>query len=200
MSRSRFVQVSVAAIAMLALFSGSAEWGPAVAKDEDEKEHKYIQRITAKAYSIAGASTKTFSVQIGIKRFSTDEERQALLQAIKDGGTEGATKALSEQDELGYIRVGSGYQILRYVKEFQQGDKRTIIMATNRPLRYGEVHYGLRSADYTIGMVQIELNEKGKGTGSLSPYCKISFNEETQRLDVGINMIQPTRLSGVRLR
>jgi hypothetical protein len=149
---------------------------------------------------MAGGGTDTVRVEIGIKRWSTDEERSAFLNEIKNGGTEALTQAFVKAEDLGFIRFGNGYESIRYAYEFKQGDKRTIIIATDRPLRYGEASRALRSETYTVSMGTIELDEKNKGSGTIAPYCEVEFNDETQRLDVGTFEIQPFRLTGVKGR
>lgn len=188
------------ALATLSVIVVAASVSPVIEAKDDGKNAKYIQRVSARAYTLSGGGTSTFNVEIGIKRWSTDEERSAFLNAIKEGGTKGLTQAFVEAEDLGFIRFGNGYESLRYAYEFKQGDKRTIIIATDRPLRYGEVSRALRSQAYTVSMGTIELDEKNKGSGTIAPYCEVEFNEETQRLDVGTFEIQPFRLTSVRGR
>ena len=189
---------TVCTVAALSVLVGVLSASSVAIAEEDDKKPKYIQRISARAYTLAGGSSKTFNVEIGIKRWTTDDERANFLDAIKEGGTEGLTKAFVEAEDLGFIRFSNGYESLRYAYEFKQGDKRTIIFATDRPVRYGEVSRGLRSGSYTVSMGTIELDEKNKGSGTIAPYCEVEFNEETQRLDVGNFGIQPFRLTSVK--
>jgi hypothetical protein len=187
----------VAAIASGLLLGFAA---PVSTADDHEDKAKYTDWFSAKAYSIASSRTQTFKVEIGIERYSTDDERQALLGKIMEGATEGATQALRESEEIGFIRFGSEYQSIRYAKSFPDGEKRKIVIATDRPLGAVEVTRSLRSRDYTVSVGMLEVNEKGKGSGEFAPHCEISYNEETKRLDVGTQNTQPFRLTAVRKR
>ena len=73
---------------------------PATAQDDQEEGRKgkkktYIQRVSARAFSLAENTNDTVRVEIGIARWSTDEERQTLVKALVDGGTPEITKARS---------------------------------------------------------------------------------------------------------
>jgi hypothetical protein len=186
-------------VACLLLVSSAAE-----AQDEEKKKKKkeeYISRISARAFSISGAKTDTFNVEIGVTRWSTDEERQALLAAIAEGGTQRVTEELRNREEIGFVRFGKTYQTIRYAKLFEKEEGvRQIVLATDRPLGAFEVHRSLRMADYTVALGSIKLKDEGKHEGTIAPYCEISFNEETNHLDVGTFAVQPFRLTSIRVR
>ena len=57
---------------------------------------EYVFRATAKLYSIAGPRNVTAKVNLGIERWTTPEERTALLETIVAAGPGGGTAALGE--------------------------------------------------------------------------------------------------------
>ena len=164
----------------------------------DAKNKDYIRRISARAMNLSTTGNTTYNVEIGISRWSTDEERETLLAAIQDGGTGAVTAALQNQEGIGFVRFGRATQTVRYAREFQDGDDKVIMFATDRPLGFTEVYMSLRVQNYSVSMGKLQLKANGKGEGEIAPYCEVAWNEETQRIDVGNFTLQPYRLSGTR--
>ena len=53
-------------------------------------------------------------------------------------------------------------------------------MVTNRLISFGELYRGDRSLDYQFGIVVLNVDKTGKGTGTLAPVCKIKFNKKNE--------------------
>ena len=103
-----------------------------------KEKKQVIERFQADSMDLD--SGRAAIAEIGIMEWSTDEERQALIQAFKDGGNQGAYKYLNKQDEKAFVSFPNtmGYQ-MRYAFQFNSDGKRQIVMATNRPIGMGEV-------------------------------------------------------------
>ena len=69
----------------------------------------------------------------------------------------------------------------------------------DRPIQMFEVMRSLRSEDYPYGMVELVLDDKGKGEGSLIAAAKIEFNKEGA-VEIENLGTRPFRLMNVRLR
>jgi hypothetical protein len=72
-------------------------------------------------------------------------------------------------------------------------------MVTNRPMSFGELYRGGRSLDYQFGIVVLNVDKNGKGTGTLAPVCKIKFNKKNE-LEIENYGQKPFRLANVYLQ
>jgi hypothetical protein len=72
-------------------------------------------------------------------------------------------------------------------------------MVTNRPMSFGELRNGTRSTDYQFGIVVLDVDKNGKGTGKLAPVCKIKFNKKNE-LEIENYGQKPFRLANVYLQ
>jgi hypothetical protein len=56
-----------------------------------------------------------------------------------------------------------------------------------------------RSTDYQFGIVVLDVDKNGKGTGKLAPVCKIKFNKKNE-LEIENFGQKPFRLANVYLQ
>jgi hypothetical protein len=71
-----------------------------------------------------------------------------------------------------------------------------IVLVTNRPISFPELYNSTRSRTYQFGIVMLNLDKDGKGTGSFAPLCKIKFNKKDE-LEVEHYGQKPFRLANV---
>ena len=72
-------------------------------------------------------------------------------------------------------------------------------MVTNRPMSFGELYRSGRSTDYQFGIVVLDVDKNGKGTGKLAPICKIKFDKKNE-LEIENYGQKPFRLENVSLQ
>ena len=183
MKRTRFLAGTV--LALLAL----AQAAPGRA---DEKFTAHLVQTSGPAMG------KSTFLTISIKAYTTDEEAKQLLQALKDGGTAGLSKAIEKLDK-GYVSIprkpGWNVQITRS-RELKDG-KRRIMVVTNRPISFAEVRQSSRTLDYPFGIVQIVVDKDGKGEGAIWEAADIDLNEKGQ-IEIESYGIGPQRLLQVK--
>jgi hypothetical protein len=117
-------------------------------------------------------------ISIVIERWTTDEERGALLAALRDGGTDELVKAMQELD-AGYVQIGQslGWR-LRTAATWQTDEGRKVRVATDRPVYFREQYRGTRSKDYPIGIIEFLLPPEGKGEGALLAATMVQFDDQ----------------------
>jgi hypothetical protein len=143
--------------------------------------------------------TKASRISITIERWSTDAEREGMLKALQDRGTEGLVAAMHGLD-VGHVQVhGSLAWRLRLASAWETEDGRLIRLATDRPINLQEKRKGTRSLEYPIGVIEFKLPPKGAGEGTLHEATRVKFNEAGQ---IEIESMQqntgPRRLLGVQ--
>lgn len=138
-------------------------------------------------------------VQIRINRWSTDEDRTRLMTALRESGPQALLKELQKMPSVGTIRTPTsvGYD-LRYARQAKVGDGRRIVIATDRPMDYWEAANSPRSVDYPFTVLQMQVDQNGKGTGTMSLAMKIVANDDLVILEDIAST--PFRLTNVEVK
>lgn len=172
---------------------------PVVAKDKNKSIESY--KANAMVQTGGGASM----AEINIYRWSTDEERAELLQAIKDATNDNrqarkVAQALRGQKKAGYAFMAGkqGYP-LRYARSFDMGGgKRQIILATDRPVSFQEAYSQSQLGDFDVSLVILNVDENGKGDGILSMGTELTWNDAEGKIEMTNVTSQPIKLGDVR--
>ena len=151
------------------------------------QEDKPIREVyQAQAMGQSTQMGKTFNVTINIERYSTPQERQVLVEAFQQAGSEGLFNSLEKMQSKGRIAITGtlGYDI-SFVRKIPTEGGYKIRILTNRPIRFGEAWVNGRSTDYNLSALEIDLsNEKDKSTGVLLPASRFKINKKTNELEV----------------
>jgi len=160
------------------------------------------RQFAGTAFGQAGAvAGKSFGVNIYITAWTSDQKVQEFISILKEKGPNGLVSAMEKTPDVGRLSptgfVGSGFRFARYRPTAEGGLH--IVMVTNRPMSFGELYRGGRSTDYQFGIVVLEVDKNGKGTGTLAPVCKIKFNKKNE-LEIENYGQKPLRLANVYLQ
>jgi hypothetical protein len=156
----------------------------AFAQNGDNKPLSDLPRqFAATAIGQAGSTAgKTFGVNVYITAWTTDQQVKDYISTLREKGPDGLVRAMDKSDDVGRLSptgfVGSGFRFARYKPAANGGLH--IVMVTNRPMSFGELYRGNRSTDYQFGIVVLDVDKDGKGTGKLAPVCKIKFNKKNE--------------------
>ena len=143
----------------------------------------------------------TSSVNISVRRWTTEEERQSLLEILRSGGSSAVAQALPSREDLGFIVFDDGRMTLRYAYATIEGDERRVVLVTERPIGAAEVRGRLRTLDYPLSIIKFRVNEGGKGgEGTITLMAEIIFDEETGTLATKSYSAQPLRLVSIKSR
>src|SRR4051794_1853527 len=93
-----------------------APWAPARLPAQTIGDQLHISALAVNMSNIGTGSANT--VLIDINRWTTDAERQALMDTFRKQGPDALLTALQKQPEVGFIRLPTslGYE-LRYARE-----------------------------------------------------------------------------------
>jgi hypothetical protein len=190
------------AMTVLFVLSGSMV-SSAVAQSGDNRPLSDLPRqFAATAFGQAGAMAgKSFGANIYITGWTTDQQVQDYISVLKEKGPDGLVSAMEKVSDVGRLSptgfVGSGFRFARYRPTADGGLH--IVMVTNRPMSFGELYRSGRSTDYQFGIVVLDVDKNGKGTGKLAPVCKIKFNKKNE-LEIENYGQKPFRLANVYLQ
>ena len=161
-----------------------------------------MTRLRAAAVDIGGNRAHTSMLDIGIERWTTDEEHARLAAVLKEKGADALLEALQKtRPRAGYIRTtGSlGWDVYYARQTTLEDGTRRIILATDRPMNFWELWSRPRSVDYQYTLAEIRLGPDGKGRGTLVPAARIEYDEMTQTIEVENFDQQPVRLTEVKV-
>jgi hypothetical protein len=166
-----------AAVACLLALVGSH----CAAQEEDKPIREVYQ---AQALGQSTQMGKTFNVTVNIERYSTADERQILVDAFKQAGSEGLFNALEKMSSKGRIAITGtlGYDI-SFVRKIPTAEGFKIRVLTNRPIRFGEAWVNGRSMDYNLSALELDINDDiTKSTGILLPACQFKIDKKSGEL------------------
>jgi hypothetical protein len=151
---------------------------PAISADDRQTE-----TIDATAMGTSTQMGKNIGVKVTINQFSTQEDRQVLVDAFKKGQSQGLGKALTKMKPVGRIAIPGtlGYD-LSYIALIPSPTGRKIRFAANRPIRFGEAYNNGPSTAYDLTAGEFDLNDsdKSKSSGVLYPAAQLIINKEGQ--------------------
>jgi hypothetical protein len=159
---------------------------------------KPIERYTA--FGVSQQRGKTSSIQIAIDRWSTGEERQMLLDTLRQKGREALADTLARMPRVGWIRLpNTRAQDLRYAWQTPLPDGgRRVVIGLDRIANYAEMTTASRTQNYEFSVAEIHFDKDGKGEGKLSPLAKVDIDKATGQIEIEDYTSQPVRLTQVK--
>jgi hypothetical protein len=151
---------------------------PAISQDD-----KKTEIIDATAMGTSTQMGKTVSVKVTINQFSTEADRQVLVDAFKKGQHQGLVEALKKMKPVGRIAITGtlGYD-LNYIALIPTPTGRKIRFAADRWIRFGEAYNNTQSQSFDLTAGEIDLNDKDKkkSGGVLYPASQLIINKQGQ--------------------
>ena len=142
-----------------------------------------VETIDATATGTSTQLGQIVNVKVTIYEYSSDEDRQILLDAFKNGQNQGLVNALTKMKAVGHIAITGtlGYD-LSYIRLVPTPTGRKIRFVTNRLLRFGEAYYNTQTTAYNLTAGEFDINDsdKNKSAGVLFPAAQLVINKEGQ--------------------
>jgi hypothetical protein len=164
-------------VSMMALLVGLTLTATVVLA-QDKKKNGFQEVYTGTIVNMNGRMAST-TFNLSIRDYTTDEQAQQYLAILAEGDQEDVLKKIRDLD-LGRISttrtVGRN---LIVVRKTQLPDGKTrIVAAFERWQTVAEVRGGYRSQDYPFGLMELIVDEKGKGSGTFISACKIDLKRD----------------------
>ena len=150
-----------------------------------------------KAFAVQMQSGKAGAVQISVTRWSTDEERQKLLDVLKESGQKAMIADLLKMPQVGYIKLPNTMGVALFyarstdlpdgTRQVVFGTSRAIGMATNAP----------QASKYDATVIELHLPPGGgKGEGKIVLAGKASVGKDG-KVQISNYQGEPIRLKDV---
>jgi len=160
------------------------------------------KQYSATAFGQAGpVAGKSFEITIYITGWTSNDQLSADLSVLKEKGPDALVSAMDKHEEVGRL-APTGYTgiSLRFAQIKPTGDGGAhMVLATNRPMAFGELYNQTRSTDYPFTILTLDVDKNGKGTGTLVPVAKVRF-DKSGMLEIENFGEQPLRLANVFLQ
>ena len=196
MKTKRVFVALFAAVVLLSLTS--------VVVGQKSKKSDFKEVYTGTLMSTNGPM-RTYSFNLSIKDYTSDETAQGYLATLVEGDQTDLLNKIKDLD-LGYMSAhGSLGRKLLIVRKHQLPDGKTkIIAAFERWQSFAEVRGGYRVSDYPFGLIEIIVNEKGKGTGTFLGACSVDMKKDKKTGKYQLQLEQfgtwPNKVMGVMRR
>ena len=196
-----------AAVAVGLLVSG----GLVVARAQTAGSLTVPLRLSAFAVNMSNIATgRTNVVDLRVTRWTSEEERAALLTTMIEKGDKALLSALQRMPDAGRMRI-PGWQgpdphkvvlgwTLRYAWAVPnpEGGHR-LLLATDRYVTFWETRENPRTMDYPFTLFEIRLGKDGRGEGKASMATKISFDRKKNLFELENYGTEPVRLQQVKV-
>ncbi len=188
-----FKGARTASSAVLALLVLSSPW--LTAQTNGTKEDFTATAITNNEFG-AGANV----VQIQVSRWSTEAERNRLVDTLVKKGADALLEELMDAKSVGIIKTPDslGYDLRFAAQTPTEDGGRSVVLATDRPIGFWETTSGNRTLQYPFTVIQMQFDREGKGKGTLSYATRITARGKTIELENFATA--PTMLTNIEAR
>lgn len=128
----------------------------------------------------ASGATATAPITIVVERKMPQSEADKLVEAFKSGGAPALRKALAGVPPTGSVKLGNGAATPARLTIERPTDKgRLITIVTDQPIVYlgAGVPDAKSKEGYDFGVVDIEVDGTGAGSGTLAGAAKVTLKQ-----------------------
>jgi hypothetical protein len=125
-------------------------------------------------------------VKVHIERFTTDKERQTLLDALRTNGYQTFLPALRKTPIVGYLSIKDQKWDLRWAHQELRDLGQVVTVATSTPVYFaggGGVEAKSRTG-YEMAVLRIEVDTIGMGKGTFAAAARVKPNADSTGVTV----------------
>ncbi|HYU34590.1 MAG TPA: hypothetical protein VEW48_20765 [Thermoanaerobaculia bacterium] len=161
-------------------------------------------KLTAFAVNLGAdrPAARANMVEINVDRWSTEAERNALMDTFRRNGSDALLAALQKTPRVGYIRTPDsiGWDLhYAHAEPLPDGGYR-IIIGTDRRISFWERYNNARSVDYPFTLIELRLDPKGNGEGRMSLATRVTTSGDGKHLELENYSAQPVLLNNVKIQ
>jgi hypothetical protein len=151
--------ILVSAVTLLALSIPSSA--------QQKRRDPLPESFTATAQFVGASGTAATSLKIRVERYTPDAEREAVLQALVQGGYAGFVTALRKAPVVGSVAIGEHAFDIRWARESPVKNGRAIVLVTDKPMFF--LGAGSPTAKpregFDVGLISFQIDDSGMGYG-----------------------------------
>jgi hypothetical protein len=145
---------------------------------QEKKKNGFQEVYTGTIVNMNGRMAST-TFNLSIRDYTTDEQAQQYLAILAEGDQDDVLKKIRDLDLGRLSTTRTVGRNLIVVRKTQLADGKTrIVAAFERWQTVAEVRGGYRSQDYPFGLMELIVDENGKGSGTFISACKIDLKRD----------------------
>jgi hypothetical protein len=129
---------------------------------------------------VKGQATASTTIRIELQRYTPDRDREPVENGLKYGGYPAFLAALRKARKVGTVTGADRTWTIRWASARPVPGGRKIVLITDQPMYFlgGGRADAKPRAGYEIGVIQMEVDEAGNGTGSVAAAAKVKPGED----------------------
>lgn len=134
------------------------------------------ESFTANAQFTGAAGAAATTLKIKVDRYTPDAEREAVVQALKQGGYSNFVNALRKAPVVGTVTVGGESFDIRWARAETIKNGRNIVLVTDKPMFFlGAGRANAKPKEgFDVGVIQFRIDDVGMGyDGKMAAAAKI---------------------------
>ena len=157
--------------------------------------------VRCTAFAIDKMSGASAPLNVTVTRWSSRTEVEQLASAFNETGTDGLLDLLQRLPRAGALRVGDRLGIdVRFAQLAVEPDgSQRLMLIADRRIGVNEALSFALSTEYPLTVIELRLDARGKGTGTMWPAARIDYWDlETQTIVIDNYAREPVDLLAVR--
>ena len=190
--RTSLLAVVLVFLAPVAIAGGSGE-------EELQNELPEVFRGLVVAMGTVGTGRNT-SLNMTVTSWTSPTQRQVIMNALQQG-TEGEASLFNlivNSPDKGFLQVRTERRTTRlkyaWQSELPDGGRRITLVGD----QLVNIQFNRQLNEETYVIVMLDIDADGNGTGTAAVAATLGWNEETERIKVGVESTEPLRLTSVR--
>ncbi|HJZ76043.1 MAG TPA: hypothetical protein VKE51_30115 [Vicinamibacterales bacterium] len=133
----------------------------------------YPRTLIAQAQAKSGETSVSSTVTIKIDRLMEPSRRTRVLDGLKYNGYQGFMNALRPLPTIGTIATQNREVKVQYAWETKVDDRTRLVVAASKPLFFLTADETKSRAGYELTVVDLLLDARGTGTGTMSGAARV---------------------------
>lgn len=141
-------------------------------------------------------------VRLHADAFTSEETVVKLTRILAEQGEDALLKAIEDLPSVGWIAIGPNTRTeLKLIRSVGDDQIRHLRFLADRPIQYAEMWTMSRSRDYHYGFVELVVDGKGEGDGTIIPAAKIELEDGKVHLtSLGIEPFRILQVSPEKIK
>jgi len=136
------------------------------------------QTFTATASVKKGGVSASAPFTVTIVRYSPEADREAVIAAVRHGGTTAARLVLARLGDAGFVQLGERRVAVKFAAERPTGSGRLVTVVTAEPVLF--LGAGIPEAKprdgFDVAVAMLDVPEAGGGVGEFVPAARIGLD------------------------
>jgi hypothetical protein len=126
-----------------------------------------------------GSTRATAPVVVEVTRYSSADQRAAVIKSLRDGGTAAVRATLAAMPDAGSIRIGERQTPIKFASERPADSGRLVTVVTSDPILF--LGAGIPAAKpvtgFDVAIAMLHVKEGDESMGELAPAAKVRLDE-----------------------